>query len=320
MSRDDEPPSLGGRLLGLFIDNWTLKLAALLVSLFAYVLLHAGGESQRTLEVDLLRGVDQDSSKVLLTPLPSRIHVTVQGPRALLDDLPNPIDAISLDLSAHPTVLRLSDHPLKLPPGVRRLALSPSALSLRWDTKVQRRLKVELVAGTPAEGLTIKAGSVIVSPPTALLSGPKTRVDAVQRLLTATLELKDRKAGFHVQTLFLDKTPEGLADGSVTLDPEQVEVRFELTTETKTRSFTNLPVLLLKGKGATIRPHTVSVVVTCPPKRADELKEDTVVPKIDLEALGVDFAKKGAEEAEIKVEVPGCSEVIVSPTKVAITR
>lgn len=320
MSREDDTPSLGGRLVGLVVDNWTLKLAAFLVSLFAYVLLHAGGESQRTLEVDLLRGVEQDGSQVLLTPLPARIHVTVQGPRALLDDLPNPIDALSIDLSAHPSLLRLSDHPLKLPPGVRKLAVSPSALSLRWDTKVQRRLKVELVSGPPAEGLTIKAGSVVITPATALLSGPKTRVDAVQRLLTATLELKERKVGVHTQPLFLDKTPEGLADGSITLDPEQVDVKFEVAAETKTRSFSNVPILLLKGKGATVRPHAVTVVVTCPPKRADELKEDAVVPKIDVEALGADFGKKGAEETDLKVEVPGCSEVIVSPTRVALTR
>ncbi len=317
---DDDTPSVGSRIAGLIIDNWTLKLTALAVSLFAYVLLHAGGESQRTLEVDLLRGVDKDSSSVLLTPLPSRIHVTVQGPRALLDDLPNPIDAISLDLEGHPAILRLTDHPMKLPPGVRRLAMSPSALLLRWDTKVQKRVKVELVVGAPAEGLTIKAGTVSINPVTAVLNGPKTRVDAVQRLLTATLELKDRKAGVHTQTLFLDKTPEGIADGAVTLEPEQIEVRFELAPETKTRTFANVPVLVLKGKGVTLRPRYVTVVVTCPPKRADELKEDGVVPKLDLEALGADFAKKGSEEADVKVEVPGCSEVLVTPSRVAITR
>ena len=48
---DEKPP-----LLALITDNWTLKLAALVMSVALYVMLHGGGESMRTLEVDLIRG------------------------------------------------------------------------------------------------------------------------------------------------------------------------------------------------------------------------------------------------------------------------
>lgn len=311
--------SLGARLLGFIVENWTLKVAALVVSLVLYVVLHGGGESMRTLEVDLIRGPEKDASKVLLTQIPPRVHVTVQGPRSLIDDLANPLDAISLDLNNQPTVIRLEEYSLKLPPGVRKVSVNPSALNLRWDTRVTKRLKVDPTWSASPEGLVVK-GAWTVTPATVMLTGPRSRIDPIQELKSTTVELKDRPVGSHIQSVFIDIGAAGLIDGNVTVEPDQVEVRFELVSETKTRTFANVPVLLLKGKGVTLRPRAVSVVVTCPPKKADELKEDAVIPKIDLEALGADFAKKGPEETDVKVDVPGCSEVVVSPPRVAITR
>lgn len=322
MSRDDleHDEREGGGFLALLTENWSLKLIALALSLGLYVLLHAGGESVRTIEVDLIRGSEKDQSKILLTQIPPRVHVTVQGPRSLIDDLPNPADAISLDLSGHPTSIRLEEYAIKLPPGVRKLNVTPSALSLRWDTRVSKRLKVDPTWSAAPESLVVKPGSVSVTPATVLLTGPKTRIDPIQSMKTHWVELKDRPIGTHIQSVNIDNGAAGLNDGMVTVDPDQVEVRFELITETRARTFPNVPVLVMKGKGVTIRPRNVSVVVTCPPKRADELREDAIVPKIDLEALGPDFAKKGPEEADVKLEVAGCSDVVVSPSRVAVSR
>lgn len=316
-SDDDREPGL----LSSLTDNWQLKVTALLISLGLYVVLHGGGESLRTLEVDLVRGPDKDPNKVLLTPMPPRAHVTVQGPRALIDDLANPLDALNLNLDGQPPVVRLEDYSIKLPPGVRKISISPTALNLRWDTKLVKRVKVEPSFSERPELLTIKAGSITVNPPTVSLTGPKTRIDPLQNLHTATVEITDKAAGTHLQSVYVDLAAAGLIDGNVTVDPEQVEVRFELVAETKTKTFGTVPVSLLKAKGVTIRPRNVSVIVTCPPKKADDLKEDAIVPKIDLEALGADFAKKGPEEADVKVELPtGCTDVVISPPRVVVTR
>src|SRR5262249_38808747 len=140
-------------------------------------------------------------------------------------------------------------------------------------------------------------------------------------LHTATVEVKDKDRGVHLQSVYVDLAAAGLIDGNVTVDPEQVEVRFELVPETKIKTFTSLPVALLKAKGATIRPRNVSVILTCTPKKADEINQDAIVPKIDVEALGADFAKKGPEEADVKVELPtGCSDIVISPPRVVLTR
>ncbi len=316
----EEERGFFGRLVPLVTENWSLKLIALVVSLALYVVLHGGGESIRTHEVDLVRGTEKDATKVLLKEIPLRAHVTVQGPRSLIDDLSNPIDTLSLNLEMQPTVVRLDDYPIKLPPGVRKIGINPPVLNLKWDTKISKRVKVEPVFSERPEGLTVKTGSISVTPATVALHGPRSRINPVQSLHTTPIELKELPVGTNVQSVFVDKAADNLTDDKVELDPDQVEVRFELIPETKTRTFANVPVLLLKGKGVTLRPQKVSVVVTCPPKKADELREDGIVPKIDLEALGADFAKKGPEEADVKVEVPGCSEVVVTPPRVAVSR
>jgi YbbR domain-containing protein len=312
-----EEPTLGGRLLGLVVDNWSLKLVSLVVSVVLYTLLHGGSDSQRTIDVDVIAQMPHDAAQILLTTLPPHVHVTVQGPRGLLDELPNTIDPLNLDLAKEPQAIRFEDVPIKLPTGVKRLHVSPAFLALRWDVRASKRVRIEVLFNKPPEGLAVK--SLTVEPSSVAISGPKTHIDLVQTVRTTALDLSRARAGTHQVTLPLDVLSSPELSG-VDLEAQSVDVRYELALEEKTRTFANLPITVLKGRGVTLRPQKVTVVVTCPPKRADELTEDAILPKIDLEALGPDFAKKGPEEADVKVDVQGCSDVSVSPPRVAVTK
>jgi YbbR-like protein len=313
----DETPSPVMRMVAAVTANASLKLVSLAIAIALYALLHHGAEAQRTVDVDLIATPPRDGTHVLLTPLPPRVLVTVQGSRTLLDDLPSTIEPLAVDLASEPTTLRLEQLPFKLPPGVRRIHVVPPVLTLRWDVRTSKRVRVEPVYSAPPEGLALR--DLTVTPSFVQVSGPKTLLDPVQQLRTSTLELAHRGAGAHVQTLSVGPAAEPNLSG-LSFDAEQVEARFNLTAETKTRTFSSVGIVALHGLRVTLRPHAVSVVVTCPPKRADELNADVVVPKIDLDALGPDFAKKGPEEAELKLEVPGCSEVTLSPKVVVVTR
>jgi hypothetical protein len=314
-SEDAETP-LGVRILARLTENWSLKVISLVIALAVYVVLHSGGDQQRTIDIDVNQAPLKDGSKILLTNIPSRVRVTVRGPRALIEDIPT-IDSIDVDLNGEPTTVHFDTASLKLPPGLQKVGVAPPYIHLRWDTKVQKRVKVEPSTSQPPEGLQLK--NLTVSPDTAVIAGPKSRIDTIQKLHTTILDLKDRVVGTHLQKLAVDVSAD--ADPNmVKTDLEFVEARFELVPETKTRTFLNIPVLAMKGKGVTLRPRNVSVVVTCPPKRTDELTAEAIVPKIDLELLGPDFAKKGPEDADVKVELAGCSEISVSPPRVTITR
>ncbi len=317
--REPEEPvaiPIGARLVAMLTENWSLKIISLVIALTVYVVLHSGGDQQRTIDVDVNQVPLKDGSKILLTNIPSRVRVTVRGPRALIEDMPN-VDSIDVDLNGEPTTVRFDTATLKLPPGIHRVGVVPPYIHLRWDTKVTKLVKIEAPTNQPPEGLQLK--NLTVSPDSATISGPKTKIDTIQKLHTIILDLKDRVVGRHLQKLAIDVAAD--ADPSIVkTDLESVEAGFELVPETKTKTFLNVPVVAIKGKGVTLRPRNVSVIVTCPPKRTDELTAEALVPKIDLELLGPDFAKKGPEDADVKIEVGGCSEVSVSPPRVTVTR
>jgi hypothetical protein len=313
----EETPSLPARLLAALTENASLKLTALVISIALYALLHQGADAQRTVDVDLIAAPPRDASLVLLTPIPPRVLVTVQGSRALLDDLPATIEPLSVDLGSAPGSVRLEELALKLPPGLRRVHVEPQVLTLRWDVRTQKRVRVEPVSSPPPEGLSLQG--LTVAPGFVQVTGPKTLLDPLQQLRTSTLELAHRQAGPAVQMLAIGAQAEPALSG-LTLEVEQVEAKFSLVAETKTKTFAGVAISALHARGVTLRPHALSVVVTCPPKRVDELNADSIVPKIDFDLLGPDFAKKGPEETEPKLEVPGCSEVTFSPKTVVVTR
>ena len=326
MSRDDdEGPSLAARLFTRLFENVSLKIIAVVISVGLYVVLHSGADAQRTIDVEVFERPPEDPNVVGMTIIPSRVRVTVQGPRSLLDDINSSVEPILIDLSKAPTSIDLDNMDLKLPVGVKKMQIVPTRLDLQWDTKITKELPVEVIWSAPPPGLAIR--NLTVEPSVVAITGPKTRLDLLQRLRTVPLVLGLRVAGINTQLLQVDVAAEPALVGSrlggeapVKLLPETVEARFELVPETKTRTFPNLVVLAMGGKGVTLRPRVVTVIATCPPSRADQLVADAIVPKVELDALGADFAKKGPEEADVKVEVPGCSEVTVSPSRVAVSR
>ncbi|GAC1569824.1 MAG: hypothetical protein NVS3B20_23170 [Polyangiales bacterium] len=317
-TRDEgEERSVSARFLAGLVENWSLKVISLVVALALYVVLHSGGDQQRTIDVEVnLMMPPGDASKILLTTVPSRVRLTVRGPRTLVEDLA-PVDSIDIDFTSEPSTIRFDVLNFKLPPGVHKIAVTPPYLPLRWDSRMTKRVKVEPSTSQPPEGLSLR--DLVLSPDTVGISGPKSRVDTVQKIHTVVLDLKDRAVGKHDQKLALDVATD-TDPNMVKPDVESVDAHFELVPEAKTRTFLNIPIAVVRGKGVTLRPRSVSVIVTCPPKRADELSADVIVPKLDLEALGPDFAKKGPEDAEVRVEVSGCTEVLASPSRVTVSR
>jgi hypothetical protein len=318
----DATRPIGQRVWARATENWSLKIISVLVAVALYVVLHSGSDAQRTIDVDLFERMPDDPNIVLLTALPSRVRITVRGPRALLDELSTNVDPVTLDLTKSPERVDFKNLDYKLPTGVKVLPdVGPPPLKLRWDVNITKRVPVEPTYTQLPEGLAMR--NLIVDPSNVAVTGPKSIVDVMQRLRTVGLNLSNLPAGSHTQSVLLDvyENP-ALVGAAVSVKPEvdAVEARFDLVPETKTRTFANLPVLVLGGKGATLRPAKVTVVVTCPPRRADELAADAVVPKIDLVELGPDFGKKGPEETDVKVDVPDCSDIDITPPRVAVTR
>jgi YbbR domain-containing protein len=303
-------------------DNFLLKIVSLFLALVLFVMGHSDQNAARTLEVDLLtQPPDPSSNDILLTQIPAKLNVTVRGPRALIDDLPSSYSRLTLDLSGRPNELTFENLLEKPPPGLHVVGLFPSSIHLTWDTRVSRQLRIEPTWSTLPEGLQFKKATLIVDPSVVTLVGPRSRVEPIQKMLTTSLDLRDRKPGHNEQSLAVDKAAEGLTDGLVDVIPSRVVVSFDLEAETKSRAFPTASVVVLHGK-ASVRPAMVSFVVTCsPPSRADELRPEALIPTLDLSQFGSNFGSRGPEEARVEMELPaGCTEVTISPEKVVVTK
>lgn len=324
--RFDATRPIGARILMLATENWSLKIISIIVAVIVFVVLHSGSDSQRTIDIELYEQLPEDPNIVLLTTPPPRVRITVRGPRALLDELSSNVEPVTIPLAKTPASVDFQKLDYKLPAGVTFVHASLPPLLLHWDKKDTKQVPVEVTWTAPPEGLALR--NLTVDPSMITVTGPKTIVDVMQRLRTFGLDLAHRSAGTYTQSLQIDLNENPALVGSMQLGAEAnvklatdaVEAHFELVPETKAKTFANLAVIVLGGKGVTLRPAKVTVVVTCPPRHADELKPEAIVPKIDLGELGPDFAKKGPEETDVKVDVPGCSDVDVSPPRVAVSR
>src|SRR3982074_444201 len=88
------------QIRSLILENLNLKLLSLAFALVLYSLIHGSQQAQRSLLLSVVALTPPEASnRVLITPIPAQIRVTVRGPRSTLDDLhADDIGSVQLDL------------------------------------------------------------------------------------------------------------------------------------------------------------------------------------------------------------------------------
>src|ERR1700732_459778 len=91
---------VGYQVRSLATENLNLKLLSLAFALVLYSLVHGSQDAQRSLLLNVVALTPPNSSnRVLMTPIPAQIRVTVRGPRSTLDDLhADDMGSVQLDL------------------------------------------------------------------------------------------------------------------------------------------------------------------------------------------------------------------------------
>lgn len=127
--------------------------------------------------------VGQDSGLVTVGNLPTQVEVTLRAPRSVwtrLDSQEKPIRAV-VDLSG----MSEGDHMARVQVQVteqpaRIVAVTPSNFTVRLEPLVSRSLPIQLTLnGQPAIGY--QAGTPVLDPTEALVSGAKSLIDEVDR-------------------------------------------------------------------------------------------------------------------------------------------
>ena len=260
-------------LRALFLEDWTLKALALLITLGLWyaVTTQRAPATKRLhdvpLEFLLPEGVDIGND-----PL-DRVDVLLEGNQDRLAvltarDLVAQVDVTSLLPGDRNPRLTDKNVSMELPEGVRILEITPRSLTLHLEPVVEREVPVEArFEGAPPAGF--ERGAVGVAPERIRVRGPESHINAVERAFTETISLAGRR-----ETLALPQVSVDIPDHKVVPLEAFVSVRVEIAEERSERRFTDVPV---RGDwGGTVSPDTAAVTVRGPRSVVEALRPEDV--------------------------------------------
>jgi YbbR domain-containing protein len=260
-------------LRALFLEDWTLKALALLVTLGLWyaVTTQRAPATKRLhdvpLEFLLPQGVDIGNDPV------DRVDVTLEGSQDKLAvltarDLVAQVDVTTLLPGDRNPRLTDKNVSMELPEGVLIRDITPRSLTLHLEPVVEREVPVEArFEGAPPEGFV--RGAASITPDRVRVRGPQSHVAAVERAFTETISLAGRR-----EPLFLPQVSVDIPDHKVVPLDATVSVRVEIAEEQSERLLTNVPVR--SDSGGAVTPAAAAVTLRGPRSVVEALRPEDV--------------------------------------------
>jgi hypothetical protein len=300
----------GFRLRSLVLENTNMKLLSLGVALLLYSLVHGSQEAQRSLLLSVVALTPPDTAnRVLVTPIPAQIRVTVRGPKSALDELRPDDMNVQVDLQGG-SEARVSFKPamIPVPPGLKVEQIDPPEIDLAWEDLIVRDVPVEVgVVGLPAPGFVVKAAPR-AEPHLVRARGPKSEVLVLQRARVDAFDVGGLTDGKHTRQLAVDRPP-----GRVTFDIPSVSATVEVGREVVERTFTRLPVAVVGRANAKVQPAEVDVRLACPPEVVRALRPEQVVPRAQLGST----TDHGSDAIAVQLAIEQCEVHVTPPSVIA---
>ncbi len=303
--------TLAERTRAAFTENINLKLVSFIGALVLYSLVHGAQDAQRAMSVDLVVVLPPDTAnRVLVSPLPPQVRVTLRGSRTTIDDL-RPDDVGNLQIDVHTGQDKrvvLDKTMVHVPAGVIVEQIDPPTIDFQWDDLILRDMPVQVsVVGIPAPGYVVK-GVPTANPTDVRVRGPKSEVSAMQFARAEAFDVSGLTEGTYAHALAIDRP-----QGRVTVDARTVNVQTEIMRALTELSFTKLPVAVTGQAHAKTTPLDVDVRLLCPPDIAHALRTEQVVPHVEV----LNPATSGSESLTVLIGVDKC-ESHVTPSTVIV--
>lgn len=267
----------------IFIEDWSLKLLALAITLGLWF----GVTGQSAPVTIRMRGVQltfrlPDDMEISNDPR-EEVEVTLTGSKRALDGI-NARDLVAYvdvsDRKPGERVVQLTPHRLKmeLPEGVRIESVEPSAVPLLLEARTGREINIEpRLEGKLPEGYELRA--VNVTPQKIRVRGPASHVDALQKASTETIWLDG-----HKETFTATQTAVDISDPKVDLIDTVVNVSVEIGLQRTEKSFANVAVRT--SDGSTASPSTVSITVYGESNALEQLNAENLSITLTVDANG----------------------------------
>jgi hypothetical protein len=312
--------SVGHWVREALTENLGLKVISLVVALgLAAYTRGQLDRTQRTIPVGVVLRLPPDRMhRELMTPMPANVDVTIVGTTRAIDRLiQTGISPVELDLrdgTADSTAFEKGM--FSLPPDVELKFVDPPSISLEWQDVITRTLPIQASrAGSPARGYEVK-GTLEVDPKEIGVKGPASLVEVLQFARLAAFDVTGLTEGVYRRRLAIDDPPTrvrylGAKSATVTV------VVARRQTEAK---FDRRAVEVVGGMAhARAIPALVDVTVSGPPEVVAALRQDQIVPRVDLASAGVDVhaTPHGSTTLKVRVEL-GNAEAECQPPTVTV--
>lgn len=241
------------------------------------------------------------------------VKVTVSGSQSLLKRL-KPEDFTVTDVEidpeqyreGRPYVLPVTPENIHSPIGVKVISVSPESFRVDIDKEVSRELPVEAVFDSkmplpPGYAVT----KVTVSPQNVRVTGPSMILKELGIMKTEPISLDRMTQSFDVNTYVVMTRPD------IKITPGKVLVQTEIKREISTRTFSQIPVRIMRGAENVsaevefLSPAYVNVTVSAPSEILERLTSPEIKVHIDLSGVGA----KGTFELKLNCWVANNVEV-----------
>lgn len=268
-----------------------------------------GGEERTETTLNLnLELVNLNANLMITNEVPPNIQVRVTGPRSIIRSLSQSRQVHTIDLTgvkAGSHTVALGPSIFSFPRGVLVTRVQPNPINLTLAPTSTRLLPVEpSLTGKPPEGFEIK--SVKVRPDHVTVTGVTSELENLKSLSTIPIDLSNLSGPV---TLATDLDLKNL---HLTLK-EQSPILIDLVIAEKIikRTFSGVQVYA-SPESARLNPSTISVTLSGPYRRLNELKATELLATVNTGNL-----KPGRHDLKVAVQVPnGLQLEIVSPPNV----
>ena len=265
------PSAVEKVLRKIFVEDWSLKLLSLGITLVLWLLVTSQNEPVSAHVNVQLNFVRPQLLEISNDP-PKFVDVEVTGSRRKLDDL-SPLDLVAtIDLTdqrAGERVIRLADKArLTLPQGLKVDRFVPSAIPIRLEAITDREIQIEpKVEGHPADGYEIYR--ITPSQTKVIVRGPVSKIGELDKAPTETVWLSGQKETFTANNVAID-----IPDPKIDLVTPAVDIRIDIGEQRIERTFTDVPVSA-DGRSR-VEPARATVTLQGPQRLLEALKKEEI--------------------------------------------